>query len=143
MSEGQSRGPRDLRAELEGYDGTNSDSWKPDPGDILAGTLVRYEKANSVHGPKVVAIVDDISAGHRYAVWLSPKVLVSEFEKHRPKPGERIAIKRLLDHANGYKVFRLLVDRDVDEEFANFDPFSDPTPSSDGGMGGPPGNVPF
>lgn len=135
---------RDLRAELESYDGTLPESWKPDPGDILEGILVRYEEMDAGHGPKKIAIIDEQATDKFRAVWLSPKVLFSEFEKHCPRPGEHIAIKRFADHEKGYKVYKLVVDRDVSEELPDFDGFGAPGTSGTEGNGGLPGtDIPF
>lgn len=135
---------RDLRAELESYDSTLPESWKPDPGDILEGILARYEEVDAGHGPKKIAIIDNQDTGKFSAVWLSPKVLFSEFEKYRPRPGEHIAIKRFADHEKGYKVYKLVVDREVTEEPPDFDGFGASGNSGAEGNGGLPGtDIPF
>jgi hypothetical protein len=138
------RQPRDLRAELESYDSTLPESWKPDPGDILEGILARYEEVDAGHGPKKIAIIEDQGTSKIWAVWLSPKVLCSEFEKHRPRPGEHIAIKRYSDHEKGYKVYKLVVDREIEDDPAGSDGFGTFGNSRTDGNGGQPGTeIPF
>ncbi len=132
----QERQPRDLRAELESYDSTLPESWKPDPGDILEGILARCDKADAGYGPKEIAIIDEQSTDKVWAVWLSPTVLRSEFEKHRPRPGEHIAIKRFSDHDKGYKLYKLVVDREVSEELPEFDGSGASSSSGTEGNGG-------
>ncbi len=43
---------RDLRGVLEDYSGEYPTSWRLRPGSILIGTLLRYDRAVSVHGPR-------------------------------------------------------------------------------------------
>ena len=77
----KSKSAQELRRELEADDGTYPETWKPLPGDILAGTLVRYEKVNSQSGPATVAVINDENSGRLFSVWLTPTVLRSEFDK--------------------------------------------------------------
>lgn len=107
-------GRRDLRAELEEEDGDYPDAWRPEIGEILVGELVRYSRGHTTYGEAVIAIVSHEGTGELAAVWLLHHVLLDEFRKLRPSPGERIGIKRLPDAEraqNPYQRFIVRVDR--------------------------------
>lgn len=102
--------PRDLKAELDGDGPDRPPSWEHEPGDVLIGTIVRYEQAETKRGLSPIMVVRD-DEGAVFAVWLTPTVLMSELRKLRPKPGERIGLKRLEDHEKGYQMWRVVLDR--------------------------------
>lgn len=105
-------GRRDLRGELARDDGTYPPSWRPNPGAIISGTLIRYSSATTAYGRATIAVIEDEASGERISVWLIHTVLKNEFQKQRPEPGERLAIKYfgVVDAAN-YHRYKLLVDR--------------------------------
>jgi hypothetical protein len=125
---------RDLLAELEAENGP-AETWRPEVGATLLGTLVRYSRGDTPYGPRDIAIVRvEANAKHgEYlaAVWLSYTALVREFKEKRPKAGERLAIKRLPDGiktdaqgrpmGKGYRMYRLVVDRPVELEAPNWE----------------------
>lgn len=97
-----------------------AESWKPKPGDVIEGTLVEYQQADTAYGLTWIAHVQvDATAHHGAyvaAVWLSHKVLREAFAKQRPRPGERLGIRRLSDAADAdgktkYARYVLIVDR--------------------------------
>jgi hypothetical protein len=105
---------RDLRAELEGEDGTYPEAWRPEVGEILVGELTGYDQGTTPYGPAVIARVVDEATGETWSVWLIHHVLLDEFRKLRPKPGERVGLKRLED-ADHYRRYSVRVDRPQDE----------------------------
>ncbi|MDA2927996.1 hypothetical protein MYX78_12335, partial [Acidobacteria bacterium AH-259-G07] len=68
---------RDLRSELQNFDGTFPESWKPDIGDILVGTLVRYDSGYTDYGEYLIAVIQDDETGEKRSVWLLHEVLRS------------------------------------------------------------------
>jgi hypothetical protein len=93
---------------------------EPEQPQTLVGTVVGYQQVslNSGYGegePWVCTIED--RDGHLWAVWLFQTVLVGEFERWRPMPGERVVLryKGLSDKAPAgrqpYHQFVLTVDR--------------------------------
>jgi hypothetical protein len=88
---------RDLFQELEDYTGEFPPAWKPEPGDVLVGKVVRYDRGFTVYG-EVRTVTIERDNGERVAVWLSSTVLLNEFAKQKPKPGERVG-ERLLAYA--------------------------------------------
>lgn len=104
-----------FRQALEEDEGEFPDAWMPKPGEMLVGTLVRYERAATSYGPCSIAVVMDEQSGQLWAVWLLHHVLRGEFAALRPVPGERIGLKRLPDaenaHGQRYRRWLLRVDR--------------------------------
>lgn len=102
----------DFRQGFEDDDGNLPDPWKPNPGEKLFGTLERYDSGITQYGTSPIAIIRDEESSELVAVWLFHTVLLSKFDKLKPQPGERIALKRLPnDPAKRYKKFALRVDR--------------------------------
>jgi len=101
---------RDLRSELDQDDGALPTSWRPEVGDTLVGVLLRYDRGSTPYGPQTIAHIADEESGEIRGVWILHEVLRQEFAAQRPRPGERLGIKRLPD-GDGYKRYRLVVDR--------------------------------
>lgn len=118
-------GRRDLRGELEGFDGEYPDSWKPSVGEIIVGEVQRYSSGSTDYGTYPICILLDEETGEERGVWLLHTVLRDEFEEKRPKPGERVGIKRLPDAEKGYKRYAVRVDRE-EPEVPEFDAYDDP-----------------
>ena len=117
---------RDLKRELEHFDGTYPQAWQPDPGDILVGKIVKIERAPCRFGAGgmtwVLCIEKDEGLG-AVSLWLTSTVLLNEFRKLRPKQGERIGIKYLgmrQGADNTYKAYAIRIDRP--EEEPDFEP---------------------
>lgn len=108
------RRPADpFRRELEDFDGEYSESWIPKPGDVLVGELLRYTTGTTEYGQCPIAVIRDEDGGEERSVWLLHAVLRREFQEQRPRPGERLGIKRLPDdRKRRYKRYALRVDRD-------------------------------
>ncbi len=103
---------RDLRTELENFDGEFPESWILKVGEILVCTFIRYEPGYTSYGPCKIAVVRDEESGEERSVWLLHAVLRREFARQRPKPGDRLGIKRLSDDGDKrYKRYALRVDR--------------------------------
>lgn len=122
---------RDLRRELDEYPEALPVSWKPTPGAVLIGRLLCYDTApNPYGGTATLAIIrpDDRDDGGPVAVWLTHHVLMERFRTARPKPGERVGIRRLPDGEGGhgaYARYAVIVDRD-DDGAAALDALDDP-----------------
>src|SRR4051794_41985145 len=99
LAAGRQGARRDLRKELDSYTDERPETWDPAPGDMLVGTLLRYKEVNGRHGRSVLAIIADEDANSApVGVWITPTVLRQEFTRLRPRPSERIGIKRMADH---------------------------------------------
>jgi len=103
---------RDIRDELERFDGTFPEAWIPEPGDILVGEILRYDVGPTAYGRFPVATIADEETGEELSVWLLHTALRSSFAQLRPRIGERIGIRRLEDgtgDATGHTYRRFLV----------------------------------
>src|SRR5437762_1314291 len=68
--------------------------WFPvDPGDVLEGTLIRYEETTAKFGPVSVAVLDVPDDGER-SVYLA-KVLKQSIREARMQPGDPTRITYL------------------------------------------------
>lgn len=107
--------PDPFRSSLEEWDGEYPESWIPQPGEILVGQLVRYDRGQTTYGDCQIAVVLDEDTGEERSVWLLHEVLRREFLAQRPRIGERIGLKRLEDARNSagqpYQKWALRVDR--------------------------------
>jgi hypothetical protein len=103
-------------------DGTHPESWIPDVGDMLIGTIERYDTASTAYGEADIAVIKDEESGELRGFWLLHTRAISEFGRLSPKPGERVAIKRLPDgqsrnpsgRASKYRRYLVRVDRQAD-----------------------------
>ena len=102
---------RNLRDELKKEDGTYPTSWRPRPGDIITGRVIKYTSATGNFGPVTICVLDEEESGERRSIWLMHEVLRREFEQQQPKPGERVGIKYLGVADKGYHKYKLMVDR--------------------------------
>ena len=98
------------------YENFNEPAWRPDVGDVLVGVLVRYDRAPDLYRPGETALVAVVKPddGPTVAVWLGV-VLLSLFKSLRPRPGDRIGLKRQANSAprpgkKPYARFTLRVD---------------------------------
>ena len=138
MSVSGERGKRgDLRQRLEDWPDEAPRSWRPNIGSVLVGRVVRYDRAESSYGPCWICLIEELESGDVVTIWLSATVLLSEFQRKKPKPGEMIGIRRLSDAEKGYKRFALIVEgREEAEGVPDFDAL--PAPGDV-----PPGEPPF
>lgn len=108
--------PKDaFRQDAEQDAGEHAEAWIPDVGDLLVGEVAEYSEGSTKHGSYHIVTVRDEDSGKTWAVWLLHKILEAEFDRLRPKVGERISIKRHKDGCTTtgtkYKRYRLRVDR--------------------------------
>ncbi len=125
---------RDLRRELDEFDGTYPTTLKLAPGDIFVGEVVRFETGPTSYGPQPIMVCIDEKTGEECSIWLLHTVLRNEIEKQKPRSGERIGLKRLPDHeTKGYARWVLRVDRDGADGLASGEPpdFSRFAPADD------------
>ena len=107
-------------------------SWRPRPGEIISGELIKYIKTTSTHGDAIIAVIKP-ETGDPTSVWLST-VLLRIFKKTRPKPGEAIAVKfvgMVQGKKHPYRDYRVALaregdaldfsDDDTDDRVAEFD----------------------
>ncbi len=114
-------------------------SWRPEPGEIISGELIKYIKTTSTHGDAIIAVIQP-ETGEPMSVWLGT-VLLRIFKKTRPKPGETIAIKfvgQVQGKKHVYRDYRLALARegdaldfDDDRRASEFDASLAESPSSD------------
>lgn len=102
---------RDIRAELEQADGTFPPTAQVKPGDVLVGELLRYDEGTTRFGKAPIAVLAIEGSGEVVSLWLLHTVLRNEFAKQRPRPGERIGLKRFPDSEEGYARWVLRIDR--------------------------------
>ena len=84
--------------------------------EIAAGTHSRYEQIETQHGRRAIAIYRDEDTGELRSLPLYWTVLQNLYKRWRPQQGERFAVRRLPDHAKGYRVFTMIVERETSEE---------------------------
>jgi hypothetical protein len=107
---------RNLQGELENWNGYPP-AWIPKPEDILVGFLESYDIGYTRYGEVRTVMVAEENTGDKWSIWLSSTVLLSLFDKHKPRPGERIGLKYLgKDPEKGYHKYRLLVDRPAEAQ---------------------------
>jgi hypothetical protein len=86
-----------------------STSWQPEPGDKL-GVVTNIELVDSKFGGKYpvveVSTDDETLTFHAFHT-----VAKNQLRRAKPQVGEMIAIKFLGDHVNGYKDYKIRVER--------------------------------
>ena len=107
---GGTKNQRNLDAELDDLGDSLPECWRSAPGSKLVGVLLRYDRGTNVYGTYHIVHIRDDASGNVLAVWLSHAVLLNEFRKHRPKPGQRVGIKRLGDSNRGYACYQMITD---------------------------------
>ena len=86
---------RNLREELDRFGDHQPDVWIAEPGDTLVGTVAGFDHGHTKFGDYDILLVQDDEGDALRSVWLMHAVLRSEITRHDPRPGDRIAIKRL------------------------------------------------
>jgi hypothetical protein len=136
MSVSSDEGKRgDLRQRLEEWPDEAPRSWRPNIGSVLVGRVIRYDRAESSYGPCWVCVVEEPESGDFITIWLSATVLMAEFKRKKPTPGEMIGVKRPSVVEKHYERFRLIV---VARETAEGIPDFDESPPGDVPPGEPP-----
>jgi hypothetical protein len=111
---------RDLKQELDTWTGYPP-AWKPKLGDALVGFIDGYDIGHTPFGAVRTCIVTEEASNKKVSLWLSTTVLLDLFQKHKPKPGEKIGLKYLgKDEEKRYHRYRLLIDRP--DEIVDFSP---------------------
>lgn len=87
-------------------------AWKAtEPGEVLAGRLVRYESAATEWGTRHIAVIEDADGAHHVAIEC--------FKEQRPAPGELLALaylgRRETSDGRPYTAYRLEVDREPED----------------------------
>jgi hypothetical protein len=98
-------------------DGERPPYWSPEPGEILTGRLLYYSEGVTSIGERRIAVVERHPDGEVVSVWLMKSVLISEFDRLNPQPGDGVVVKyfgeRQPKNPNGrpYHLYRLWVSR--------------------------------
>lgn len=91
-------------------------TWKPEPGETLVGTVINVTTRSTSYGSSPVIVVQD-DAGDVHAWWGFHAVARKELSRVRPRVGETIAIRRLPDGKGTqgrYRRFAVAVDRETE-----------------------------
>ncbi len=102
--------------------GDYPDTWRPAPGEYLAGELVRVVEApNAATGELVgVAHIRDGHTGELLAVWLTHQLLREKWHAVAPQPGEHVGIiykgQRTSGSGRTYKLYSVQVDRTPEQD---------------------------
>jgi hypothetical protein len=87
-------------------------TWRPQPGEVLAGVIDCYAISDTPQGPVRTVIVIEARTGARIRLRLASTSLLALFAQSQPHPGERIEVRfrwHAPDHA--YQRWRLVMDR--------------------------------
>jgi hypothetical protein len=99
-----------LDARLSGDAGPPT--WRPQPGEILAGVIDRYTVSETPQGFVRTVIVTEERTGEPVRLPLASRSLLALFAQQQPHPGERIEVRyRWQAPGHGYERWRLLMDR--------------------------------
>jgi hypothetical protein len=109
---------KDLRSRIDELSDAPVTSWRPEPGEVLVGTLLDIDVRDTKFEARVpVLTIRNDDNGEIVECWGLHTVLRSELSKKRPQPGERLAIRRLSDSGQGYKRYKVIIDRDGPQAF--------------------------
>lgn len=100
--------------------------WKPEPGDVLHGTLQEAETVRTKYGPTIKAVILEEETTEPVLLWVGSAVLKAEWQKAQPKPGERLAVKYIgrqgqaerQYHVHAVEVFRETIEGELPWEIA-------------------------
>jgi hypothetical protein len=87
-----------------------------EPGDVVAGVLERYATGRTTYQDEAHIAVLSLEDGSQRALWLLDTVLLDEWRKQRPRPGDLVAVayfgkKAPAGGGDPYNAYRLVVDR--------------------------------
>jgi hypothetical protein len=106
---------QDFRDRMERYEAEPPTAWKPEPGGLLLGPILELDWRTTAHSKRQndcpVLTVRDEAEDVVYEFWAFHDVAKSELAKLGPQVGERIAVRFLGRHANGYFMYKIKVDR--------------------------------
>lgn len=117
------------------------ESWKADTGDFVGGIVKRYSQGTTEYRGETrqhpICILEvekisggaDVRPGEEVGVWLIHTVLLGEFSEKRPKPGERVGIRKVpTPQGKDYHNYVVRVDRETeDEDVPDFDRYQQNT----------------
>jgi hypothetical protein len=87
-------------------------TWRPQPGEILAGVIDRYTVRETPRGFVRTVIVTEEQTGEPVSLPLASTSVLALFAQQQPHPGERIEVRyRWQAPGHGYERWRLLMDR--------------------------------
>ena len=94
-------------------------TWRPQPGEVLAGVIDRYTISETPQGLVRAVVVTETQTGEQVCLRLASTSLLALFAQSQPRPGERIDV-RYRWHAPdlGYQRWRLLMDRPEGLDFS-------------------------
>jgi hypothetical protein len=85
--------------------------WRPEPGDVLVGTVVELGERPSQFGGTYPTITVSTESGELVVVHALRKVLRDELEQQSPVPGERVGFQYHGVAEGGYHRYKVRVDR--------------------------------
>ena len=94
-------------------------TWRPRPGEGLAGVIDHYTISDTPQGPVRTVIVTEERTGEPVRVQLASTSLLALFAEQQPHPGARIDV-RYRGHTpdDGYQRWRLVMDRPAPLEWS-------------------------
>jgi hypothetical protein len=94
-------------------------TWRPQPGEVLAGVIDRYTVSETPQGFVRTVIVTEEQTGEQVSVQLASTSLLALFAEQQPHPRARIEVRyRWQTLGHGYQRWRLLTDRPVPLELS-------------------------
>lgn len=103
MTTEKGKGPSDYESQLQGDSGEAPEAWVPQKsGEYIIGKVKRYERGTTGFGARPICIIET-KDGER-SIWLLHHVLLSQFDRTQPQPGDVIGVK-LLDAVHGKSGF--------------------------------------
>jgi hypothetical protein len=84
-------------------------TWRPQPGEVLAGVIERYTISQPPQGLVRTVMVTEARTGERVRLRLTSTSLLALFAQQQPHPGERIDVRyRCKAPDQAYQRWRLL-----------------------------------
>jgi hypothetical protein len=107
------------RSEARPFGDDGIPTWRPQPGEVLAGVIDHYTVSETPQGLVRTVIVTEVWTGEQVSLRLASTSLLALFAQYQPQPGERIDV-RYRWHApdHGYQRWRLLMDRPETLDFS-------------------------
>jgi hypothetical protein len=101
------------------YGDAGPSTWRPRPGEILAGVIDRYTVSETPQGFVRTVIIMEERTGEPVSLPLASTSLLALFAQHQPHPGERIEVRyRWQAPGHDYQRWRLLMDRPETLDFS-------------------------
>jgi hypothetical protein len=106
---------QDFRDRMERDAAEPPTAWKPEPGDLLLGSILDIDARTTAHSkrpndcPVITILNEDDEVVYDW--WAYHDVAKKELAKLRPKVGERIAVRYMGRHPNGYFMYKIRIDR--------------------------------